>query len=180
MDASCREKGVFRRGSLRNVRLSRLQHSECQMHCWVLFVLLGAGLGPAEAPFAETPFSRMLPAEIWAANVQLSCCVLLVAWSATEWLLLRAPRCGPGPNCLLEAPPTPRQLQDPSLQPQPVPPHPPSLSPPPPWLFLQSFGRGRLAQWAGLGEAARGGGWGRALQAALGARHTSGDFRSCF
>ena len=87
----------------------------------------------------------------------------------------RAPRCGSGPNCLWRAPPPPQTTGGPFLQATALP-SPPSLPlPPTPWLFLQCSGRGGLC-WRG-GEAAHGGWRRRALQAALGARPTSGDIR---
>ena len=53
-------KGFFTRGLCKNVRLSWLWRSECQMYCWtqcswVLSVLLGVALDSAETPFAKTP-----------------------------------------------------------------------------------------------------------------------------
>ena len=45
----------------KNVRLSWLRRSECQMYCWVqcpwvFFVFLGVTLDSAETSFAQTPF----------------------------------------------------------------------------------------------------------------------------
>ena len=65
---------------------------------------------------------------------------------------------------------SPRQLKGPSLKPQPFPPHQSSLLPPPPGSFCDSP---KEPTWAGVGEAAHGGGGGGALQAALGVRPTS-------
>ena len=83
----------------------------------------------------------------------------------------KAARCGSSPNCPLEGPPqTPLQLEDPSLKPQPFPLH---LLPPTSWLFLQCSGRVRSRLMWGRPSGVEGEG----LQAARGARPTSGGTR---
>ena len=86
---------------------------------------------------------------------------------------------GPAPTALWKVPTSPPlQLQDPSLKPQPLPPTlPVSVSPNIPWCFLQCSGRGRPRLVWGRGPWAQGGCRGRAVQAALGARPTSGGTR---
>ena len=81
----------------------------------------------------------------------------------SQLLLSRAPRCGSGPNCPLEAHPL-RQLEDPSFQPQPFPPYPPP-SPDRPGSFGNAPGR---AAWAGVVETAHRGGGGRPSKRHLG------------
>ena len=93
--------------------------------------------------------------------------------------ILGAPRCGSGPNwCLEGPPPSPLQLEDPSLKPKPFPPRPlPPSSPHPPWLFLQhsgSPGRGGPVWCGGRGPR---GVEGEGPPAILGARPTSGGTR---
>ena len=86
---------------------------------------------------------------------------------------------GPAPSALWGVPPTPPlQLEDPSLKPQPFPPRPllPS-SPHPLDPFCNALGGGGLG-WCGGGVLGRRGWRGRALQAALGARPTSGSTRN--
>ena len=81
----------------------------------------------------------------------------------------RAPRCGSGPNCRLEAPP-PKAIGG-AFLPATALPSPPSFSSPTPLALSCNALEG--AAWAGEGEVAHRGGEG-ALQAALGARPTSG------
>ena len=93
-------------------------------------------------------------------------------------LLLRAPRCGSGPNCRFGGhPPPPRTLpssQSPSLPTVPLFPHPPGT-------FCNAPG---WATWAGVGEAAHGGGRGGSSKRHLGPDPHLGAFdalsRCCF
>ena len=100
----------------------------------------------------------------------------------THTSLCESPRCGAGSICPLEIRSPPPPLRDPLTPPPPqdnlrtppsshIPSLPPSLFPCPLWLVLQCFGRCGLGWLGGCGAR----GWrGRALQAALGARPTSG------
>ena len=90
--------------------------------------------------------------------------------------LSRAPRCGSGPNCRLENPPHPPhlQLEDPSLTTALPSPPSPSLFPPTPLALFVMLREGAAQAGVGEGSLSRKGWRGRAVQAALGARPTSG------
>ena len=74
----------------------------------------------------------------------------------------RAPRRGSSPNCPLEGPPhPPLQLEDPSLKPQPFPPHPlPPSSPHPSGSFCNAPGGRPTLVWGRCPRAQGGGGGG--------------------